>query len=245
MLPLGASAAVGGRAAVAPSGASAIHAPFTLLLRRYVARGGVRYAAWKRSKVDRATLSRYIDRLEASDTTSWSAPRQLAFWIDLYNAATIDLILAHYPLKSIKDIGGPDGSPWKRKLVRVADRDYTLDEIEKDVIREKFGDPRVHFALNCGAAGCPPLAPEAYVGEHLDAQLDTSCSRALHDARWVEVQPHRVGLSRLFDWYREDFEKSAGAVPSFIDHYRNGFEAEARSRQQFYLPYDWRLNETR
>jgi hypothetical protein len=222
-----------------------LHAAWDALLARYVVEAGVRYDGWAGVAADRQALSDYIDRLEAIDPASLSKDAALAFWLNLYNAATLELVLAHYPVKSIKDIGGPLNSPWKRAVVTVAGHDYSLDAIENDVVRPTFQDARIHFALNCAAVGCPPLARKAYRAEQLGAQLDQACRRALGDSRWVEVSPRRIRLTKIFDWYAADFQHEGNTVRKFLARYRPDDAAalQDEDRRLEYRDYDWSLNQ--
>jgi hypothetical protein len=161
----------------------------------------------------------------------------------MYNAVTVRLILDNYPLKSIKDLGGfLKTSPWKRDLVTVAGRKLSLDEIENAIIRPEFGDPRIHFALNCASVGCPPLQPRAYRAADLPAQLDHACRQALNDEGWVRVDGDEIHVTAIFDWYGDDFRHDGGSVRAFIDRYRATPLPEGKIS---FMSYDWSLNRAR
>ena len=231
--------------AVAPS--PGLHAPFDSLLAKYLTAKGVRYSQWNATRADVDRLSGYIDRLEAQRPSEWSRNDALAYWINLYNAATLELVLANYPVQSIKNIGAIFRSPWKIKVVTVEGKEYTLDNIEHDTIRKKFEEPRIHFALNCASVGCPPLAPTAYRGDSLDVQLDRACRKALNDPGWVEITPEAIQLTKLFDWYRDDFKRNPGSVREFVARYRPADRDVLLDpeRKIEYMDYDWKLNEAR
>lgn len=171
--------------------------------------------------------------------TSARADR-LAYWINLYNAATLKLVLAHYPLENIRQIGGDKRSPWDLPVVRIAGADLSLNQIENEIIRPEFGDARIHFALNCAAQGCPPLRAEAFVAARLDAQLDQACRLALNDSRWVTRAANTLTLTKLFEWYADDFRAAAGSVLGFIARYRSDEISEQMDIA--YGEYDWALN---
>lgn len=226
-----------------PGDAANLHAAFDTLLVRYVTDDGVRYDAWAASPDDMERLSDYVDHLETIHAAELDAKSALAYWINLYNAVTLELVLAHYPVDSIKDTGGFLKSPWEKKLVSIDGTDLSLNGIENDVIRRRFPDARVHFALNCASLGCPPLAREAFRGPRLDEQLDAACARALGNPRWVRVEGDRLVVSRIFDWYKSDFERDSGSVAKFISRYRDDVDAAAGDIR--YADYDWSLNLSR
>lgn len=218
------------------------HSPFDALLAKYVASDGVRYAAWKESEGDRRALEEYVATLAAAQPSGLPRYSRLAFWINAYNALTLDLVLDHYPVKSIKDIR----SPWKRKLITVEGREFSLDEIENDIIRKTWKEPRIHFALNCAARSCPPLRAEAYESLELDRQLEEQTAAFLADERFNFVDDGgRLHLSKILDWYREDFE--AGGI-DLVDWVRPHVPALAdaeggKSSKVKFEGYDWALNE--
>jgi hypothetical protein len=227
------------------------HAAFDRLLGEYVVGGRVRYAAWKAKEEDVRALSAYVDALEAADPARLGRDDALAYWIDLYNAATLELVLAHYPLESIKDIGslgGLVGSPWKREVVRVAGEPLTLDAIENEVIRPRFGDPRVHFALNCAAASCPPLQPFAFAGARLEEQLETATREFLQGAGARVDADGRLHVSKILDWYKSDFGGSDAAVAAFVARRAASPGLTAAVERGgpvdvLYQDYDWSLND--
>ncbi len=222
--------------------AAALHPNFSRLLSTYVHDNLVDYEAWSANADDEAALARYIADLAALDPADWPRQEALAYWLNLYNAVTVKLILDHYPLDSIKDIGGfMKKSPWKRDLVTVAGKPLTLNNIEHDVIRPTFGDPRIHFALNCASLGCPPLGAAAFDPDQLSAQLDAACRLALNRERWVRVDGDEVSLTKIFDWYGQDFQVDGGTVLTFIRNYRTEPFPDGEPKVR-YMSYDWQLN---
>lgn len=216
-------------------------------LRVYVKAGLVDYA---RLQHHRESLDEYLRASRAvseSDFDAWSPPQQMAFLINVYNAATLQLILDHYPVKSIKDIGGWFKGPWDQPIVHLWGRTLTLNYLEHDILRRRFQDPRIHFALVCAAKGCPPLRNEAYVAERLDAQLDDQARLFLAQRQKNRVDPEAgvVYLSPLFKWYRKDFEAKAGSLLKALQPYWPAEAAAALAKGRFkirYTDYDWSLN---
>jgi hypothetical protein len=208
-----------------------------------VREGRVDYAGLKRNS---SGLDAWLAAAAAIDENEFKdLPREqrLAFLINLYNAATLRLILDHYPIASIRDIG-PAWNPnkaWKLPVVKVFGRTVTLDQLEQEMIRPVFNEPRAHFALVCAAKGCPPLRSEAYDGERLDAQLDDQAraflsQKAKNDASKAGETAY---LSPIFKWYMKDFGGSKKSVLRFVNKWlpvEEGWAVE-------WTVYDWSLNE--
>jgi len=179
-----------------------------------------------------------------------SRDEQLALWINAYNAYTIKLIIDRMPLTSIRDIGlglPVISGPWSIEMANVGGTTYTLNEIEHDIIRENFQDPRIHFALVCASKSCPKLRSEAYEGSRLNSQLETDTRRFINDPvrNTFDVSARTVYFSKIFDWYESDFEKSSGSVLAFVATYLPGETrklVEDPDCKIEYLPYDWMLN---
>lgn len=163
---------------------------------------------------------------------------KLAFYINAYNILTIQLILDHWPVTSIKEIGGFFKGPWDVVMLENRDGSLTLDNIEHDIIRS-LDEPRIHFAVNCASLSCPDLRREAYRAARLDAQLDDQSREFLaQEGKGILVDGTTVRVSSIFDWYEEDFEQRGG-VRSFVQHYRPDLDIE---RVRANIPYDWSLN---
>jgi hypothetical protein len=222
---------------------NAAQATFDRLLREHVAADGVRWAAWAASERDRAALARAVTAFAGMRPSELPDHARLAYWINLYNALTLQLVLEHYPVGSIREIGGPEDSPWKRELVTVEGRELSLDQIENAILRREFSEPRIHFALNCAARSCPPLRAEAFDAERLDEQLEEQTVRFLRDPRQNGVDEEgRVHLSRVFEWYAADFAKAGGSVAAWVQTYLDGSAAGSEIR---YREYDWALNDAK
>lgn len=241
------------------------HAAWTALLRRHVRllRGGqatqVAYAGFA---ADRAVLKRYLDNLSAvppATFAGWGKGERQAFLINAYNAFTVELILTKYPdLKSIKDLGSLFSSPWKPKWIPLLGGKVSLDDIEHGMLRRRgdYDDPRVHFAVNCASIGCPALREEAFVATRLDAQMDEQTLRFMSDRtrNRFNAQRGRLELSKIFDWYGEDFRlghRGIDALPAFAARYADQLADAPADRQRIraggvdiaFTDYDWSLND--
>lgn len=218
------------------------HGLYGELLNNYVKHGVVDYRGFKKHE---SKLDRYLKVLEEVDSKTLSRAEQFAFYVNAYNAWTIKLILSGYPgVKSIKDLGSLFKSPWKKKICRIDGDIITLDNIEHDILRPRFRDPRVHFAVNCASKGCPPLRSEPYRGSTLDKQLDDSVSSAINNPARCRLERKILYLNKIFDWFSEDFE---GGVVDFVLKYakgdlKNRLEANKYKIKVKYINYDWSLN---
>ncbi|MFB6231333.1 MAG: DUF547 domain-containing protein [Salinibacter sp.] len=224
------------------------HALFDRLLGRVVGtQGNVDYEALQ-ARAD-TTLTPYLQQLASAQPASLDRDARLAFWINAYNAYTLKLIVDHYPVTSIRDIEGPteDKTPFQRPVGVVADTMRTLDEIEHQIIRVRFDEPKIHFALVCAAKSCPRLRQEAYTGPRLDQQLDDQARRFLHHPRKNQIPagPDTISFSRIFKWYGDDFGPTLDAVQRFSAPYFDGSVQDSLAQATYevrFLPYDWTLN---
>ena len=219
----------------APAAAATVpdHSAFDRQLRRFVnGAGNVDYAGWKRNQ---AELNTYLDELAANPPQAgWSRNERLAYWINAYNAFTIDLILDNYPVAKITDLDG--GKPWDVKRIRLGDKTYSLNQIEHEIIRPQFNEPRIHFAVNCAAASCPPLHPRAYTADNLNATLERVTTAFVNNPSYNQISGNSAALSKIFDWYGEDF----GDVSAYVDRYYEGDFPEGATLT--FRDYDWSLN---
>lgn len=220
-----------------PLGATAFsHDQWNSLLSRFVtASGKVNYKGFKQ---DQAKLNAYLEDLSANTpASSWSRNEKLAYWINVYNAYTVKLIVDNYPLKSIQDLG----KPWDKKFIKIGGDIYSLNEVEHEIIRKRFNDARIHFAVNCASFSCPKLLNEAYTGAKLEQQLNTQTRAYINNPVHNEISANKGAISQLFNWYADDFVKSAGSVIAFINKYSTvKLRNEARLE---YKEYGWSLNE--
>ncbi|MBR9781991.1 MAG: DUF547 domain-containing protein, partial [Rhodospirillales bacterium] len=182
------------------------------------------YAGAKSSSLTH--LSDYLNAMQAVKIDAYNRDQQMAFWINLYNAQTVAVVMDHYPVDSIRDIDISPGlfslglfssGPWDKKLLTVEGRSLSLNDIEHRILRPIWQDARIHYALNCASIGCPALAATAYDGTRLEEQLDKAALAFIQDERAVRLAEDgsEIELSSIFDWYRSDFGKSDAA---FSDH---------------------------
>ena len=228
------------------------HQAWEDFLTRYVrigSDGAHRVAYGRVTPSDRAALDAYIDQLAALPIGRYNRAEQMAYWINLYNALTVRLVLDHYPIASIRDIDASprplSGGPWDEQLVTVDGTPIALNDIVHRILRPIFDDPRVHYALSCGAIGCPNLQPEPYSGSRLDYQLSKAAMAYINDPRCISFEGDELGVSSLFRWYRNDFGGSDAAV---IHHLMGYAEPQlAMTLQKFDRiggdGFDWRLND--
>lgn len=220
------------------------HAAFGSVLEKHVEGAEVDYAGLKKSP---DKLGAYLDslaRVSQSEFDGWSDEQEMAYLINLYNAATLKLIIDHYPLESIKDIG----SPWKKKVIRLFGANRSLDHVEHGLLRKNYNDPRIHFGVNCASIGCPPLRDEAFQASRLDTQLEEQAEKFLNDTSKNRVTGERgiLYLSPIFDWFEEDFVKKSGSVEKFVAPYFGDADRKAILSGKLkirYTDYDWNLNE--
>ena len=218
--------------APAPLGQGPDHGRWDELLRQYVSDGGrVDYSGLKENE---KSLDEYLTLLSrAVPDDGWSRPAALAYWINAYNAHTVKLILINYPLQSIRDL--PD--PWKTEWFELAGKTYSLDNIEHDIVRPGFNEPRIHFALVCAASSCPPLANRAFTPANLERLLEERARSFINDERFNVTQEAVVRVSPLFDWYGEDF----GDVTAYLNRYLS--TDIPPGKELSFLEYDWSLND--
>jgi hypothetical protein len=206
------------------------HGIYGELLKKYVRDGVVDYAGFKSNE---AQLDQYLKQLGRVDPESLSRSEQFAFYANAYNAWTIKLILSGYP-----------GGPWKKKLVKINGRVLTLDDVEHGILRPRFGDPRVHFAINCAAKSCPPLRSEPFRGDILDQQLNEATISFLNNPGSHRLEGNRLYVSRIFKWFAEDFKE--GAFSFYLQYATGDLKKELANKQDIisvtYLEYDWSLN---
>ena len=209
------------------------HSTFDKLLKAHVSSTGVvDYAGFKS---DASKLDSYIATLNENPIQSnWSKDEQLAYWINAYNAHTIKLILDNYPVKSIKDING--GKPWDKQWIKLGGKTYSLNNIENDIIRPTFNEPRIHFAVNCAAESCPPLHNGAWTASNLESNLELSTKKFINNSKYNQISASGASISSIFDWYGGDF----GDVKAFLNRYSNT-KLDSSSKIS-YSDYNWNLN---
>ncbi len=206
---------------------------YDALLQKYVGKtGNVNY---KNLKENAAELRAVTDDFSAQNPSeTWGKNERLAFWINSYNAFTLLLITENYPIKSITDLDG--GKPWDVKRVKINGQTYSLNQIENEIIRPNFHDPRVHFALNCGAVSCPPLFNRAFRPENLNQQLEKR-TRQFVRSKNSSLAENSVKISKIFEWYKVDFQD----LVAFLNKYSTVKISPQASIE--FLEYDWNLNQ--
>jgi len=220
------------------------HTIWDSLLQKHVTSEGL--VDYKGIIEDSTRLNRYLDLLSRNhpNEQNWSRDERLAYWINAYNAFTVKLIVDHYPVASIKDI--KNGVPfvntvWDIKFIEIEERTYDLNNIEHGIIRPKFEEPRIHFAVNCAAQSCPKLQHFAYTAGRLDEQLTQSAEEFLANERKNKVSENEVALSKIFTWYGGDFKTDGRSIIDYINQYAPVQVNENASIS--YLDYNWALND--
>ena len=207
----------------------------TNFLKTYVsADGRVNYGGIKKNS---SRLSTIIQTFEHNfPNGDWSRNQKLAYWINTYNIYTIKLIVDNYPISSITKI---TAKPWDKKFIHLNGKTYSLNEIENEIIRKQFNEPRIHFALNCASASCPNLYNRAFKASSLSYQLTQQTKKFLADKSKNDFSNTLdIKISKIFDWYKSDFTKQE-SVLDFINKYRN---EKIKNPKIGYMEYSWELN---
>lgn len=220
------------------------HDLFNQVLQEHVEKGKVDYA---KLKANPEKLEAYLDLLAVAKPAEMPYNTQLAFWINTYNALIIKGVIDHYPTKSVRKVK-LFGGFFSRLKFQVAGETYSLNQIEHDIIRSEFVDPRVHFALVCASKSCPPLENTVYLPEIIEEQLDAVTLKFVTDPEKVRFDraKRRVYLSKIFKWYKKDFTEGYDGVADFLADYLPSEDAEfvlAKDVKFHYLDYDWTLND--
>ncbi|MFQ5730716.1 MAG: DUF547 domain-containing protein [Planctomycetaceae bacterium] len=229
------------------------HAVFNTLLKKYVDSDGyVDYSSWKRSSRDRQALQYYLGQLSRADRQKRaSREARMAFWINAYNAVTLEGILQEYPTSSIRKHTSRFGgyNIWKDLPLMVGNHPYSLNDMEHKILR-KMGDPRIHFAIVCASVSCPRLRNEAYAAKTLNDQLSDN-ARDFFSRRQnlqVDVSSGTVHMSSILKWFGSDFGRTEVERLAAVRRYmpRAGQQAAANRRVRVrYLNYNWNLNDQR
>jgi len=200
------------------------------------------------SKRDYGLLKNYLTTLEGISISSFSRPEQRAFWINLYNAATVNLILEHYPVESITKISFSFFSfgPWDEELLTIEGEELSLNDIEHRILRPIWQDPRIHYALNCASMGCPNLQPLAFTAKNTDSLLETGASEYINHPRGAKSEDKKLWLSKIFEWYQDDYGGNEAGVLIHIQKYAKENLANSLYENELEIEYhyDWRLNKS-
>ncbi len=234
------------------SGAEIDHEAWGRLLKAYLHTDGdglnrFDYAAV--TTLDRVALGRYVAGLAGLPIDGYSRAEQLAYWINLYNALTVQVVLTHYPVASIRDIDVSPGifsdGPWDRPLVTVAGEALTLNDIEHRILRPIWQDPRIHYAVNCASVGCPNLQEIPFTAENAEGLLESAARTYVNSPRGVRPGWNGLIVSSIYVWFQEDFGDSDEGVIAHLERYAEP-ETSAAIKQARRLAghaYDWLLND--
>ena len=196
---------------------------------------------------DRAGLADYIRHLEGIDPTTLSADEAFAYWANLYNALTVGLVIDQYPVASIRQIGGGlfNAGPWKQEITTVNGQRLSLDNIEHDILRAHWREPRVHYAVNCASLGCPNLLADPFTGETLDRQLDAAARAYVNHPRGVRIDDGRIVASSIYKWFKVDFgDSDAGVLDHLAQYAEPDLQQRLRGARRIHrYDYDWSLND--
>lgn len=198
--------------------------------------------------VDRQALQHYVTTLQTVPISTYNRQQQKAYWVNLYNALTVHVVLAHYPVDSIRDIDISPGffanGPWGAKLLTIEGEKVSLDDIEHRILRPIWKDNRVHYALNCASLGCPNLAPVAYTSANLEQLLEQGAREYVNHPRGVTFKNGKLYVSSIYVWFKEDFGGGKKGILQHLRRYSNGQLADQLYAYRGGLKkhYDWRLN---
>ena len=212
------------------------HSQWNSLLQKHVnGEGMVDYSGFKK---DREQLDKYLKLLSSQKPDeNWSKNELLAYYINLYNAYTVDLILRNYPVESIKDINGA----WTKAFVNIGDKKISLGGIENSLLR-KMDEPRIHFAINCASISCPKLMNEAYTADKMEQQLEKATKQFINSDK-NDISANSAKLSSIFDWYKGDFTENGKSIIEYVNQYsKTKINKDAKVS---FKDYNWKLNEAK
>ncbi len=197
-------------------------------------------------KSDKKKLKAYLDELQQIDPRGLNKNEQFSYWVNLYNALTVDVILQEYPVESIKDIRFLTSlfGPWDKNFVKIQKQKLSLNDIEHRILRPIWQDPRIHFAVNCASIGCPNLQSQAFTSENNEVLLEKSAKEFINHPRGVELKSENLSLSSIFDWYGGDFGEDQAEILEYLSSYYVGPGAEQlEAATKIEFQYDWQLNQ--
>lgn len=229
------------------------HSSWAAFLNRYLVTdhpsgiNRLRYAAVTAD--DKKMLQDYLDKLQATAVSKLNRPEQKAYWINLYNALTVKIILNHYPVKSIRDIdispGWFSSGPWDAKLLTIEGKTLSLNDIEHRILRPIWQDNRVHYAVNCASLGCPNLQAQPFTAKNMENLLDQAARGYINHPRGMKIEGDKAILSSIYDWFQVDFGGNEEGVRQHLLMYAGSERAEylKADNVHFSYDYDWSLNE--
>ncbi len=233
------------------SSASIDHAAWDRFLKTYLSKdkdGVNRFAYARITDANRRVLNDYIGGLTRRSISRYNRSEQLVYWINLYNGLTVKVVLDHYPVKSIRDIDISPGwfsdGPWDKKLITIENESLSLNDIEHRILRPIWRDPRIHYAVNCAAVGCPNLQPMAFTATNAEAMLSKAARDYINNPRGVRLEDGSLIVSSIYVWFQEDFGDSDAGVIAHLKRYASPeLQAElARTERIDSHGYDWTLN---
>lgn len=212
------------------------HESWNVLLKKHVSvNGNVNYKGFVKDSV---ALNAYLKLLSNNppDEKTWTVNEKIVYWINAYNAFTIQLMIRNYPLKSIKNIS----NPWDKKFISIGGQKISLGHIEHEILRKKFAEPRIHFAIVCASYSCPKLLNEAYNAKMVDKQLENQAIEFINDPKRNIITADKAQLSEIFSWFSGDFTKK-GTLHDYINKY--GKVKISKKTKITFLNYNWNINE--
>ena len=226
------------------------HSPWQQLLDRYLKLSGdpvvTRFDYATVSPADKSLLKQYLQQLQSISVLQYNRAEQFAYWVNLYNATTVNLILEHYPVESIRQVkfGFFSFGPWNEKILQVDGEPLSLNDIEHRILRPIWQDPRIHYAVNCASISCPNLAPKAYTAANTEALLQQGAIDYVNHPRGVDFDGDEIVLSSIYDWYQVDFGGSEKGVIQHLLKYAKPDLVKRLSGHGLNVDYryDWGLN---
>lgn len=210
---------------------------------------GINRVAYGRvTAADKTRLAQYLAQLQATPVSRLTRAEQRAYWINLYNAATVNVVLTHFPVASILKISISPGlferGPWGKKMLRVEGMELSLNDIEHRILRPIWQDPRTHYAVNCASLGCPNLLPEAYTAPRMETQLESAARAFVNHPRGVRVSGSKLTVSSIYVWFQSDFGGTDSGVLAHLRRYANpALLEQLRGLNAIHDDdYDWTLN---
>lgn len=226
------------------------HQAWQHILNRYLISNDSGMTLFKYSAVsssDRQALKTYLKDLQAIDPRRYPRDEQQAYWINLYNALTVDVVLDAYPVKSIRDLGWFTKGPWDKKVATIVGKKLSLNDIEHGILRPIWKDSRIHYAVNCASFSCPNLSPIAYTSANVEEQLQQAAHDYINSPRGIDTSGDKLLLSSIFKWYRSDFGANEQELLNTLAEHAEPDLAKLLKSYQGEIDYDynWDLNEAR
>lgn len=228
------------------------HDAWGLLLQKYVVghpSGINRFKYSSVSSIDRQALKDYLQKMQAVAVSALNRDEQKAYWINLYNALTVNVILEHYPVKTIRDIDISPGffsnGPWDAKLLAIEGQNISLNDIEHRILRPVWQDNRVHYAVNCASLGCPNLLQQPFTSQNLDMMLEKAARDFINHPRGVSFDRGKMSVSSIYIWFEEDFGGSEKGINLHLEKYlsQDKLKELAAAHGKISHQYNWDLNE--